>query len=246
MAFSRSISTSLTQKGIMRFIACSLLAWIVSPLSIAADLETKESLQEAVNAYLKPKLDALNTSRINIEVGSIDPRLRLKKCPEPLELDQLGNKSLSGKVNIRVRCPSASWGIFIPVDIQIFEPVVISRVSLPRGSVISRQLLALREVESSSLNYSYFRDIDQVAGTEVVRPIQANSVIFTNMVQAADAIRKGDDVIIKAQVGGLSVRIKGQALQDGALGEQIQVRNTQSRRIIRAVVTGPGNVLVPM
>ncbi len=219
---------------------------VLSPISYADELETQESLSQAVTAFLKPKLEALNASRIDIDIGSIDPRLRLKKCAEPHELEQLGNKGLSGKVNIRVRCPTSSWGIFVPVDIRIFEPVVVSRATLPRGSVISRQLLTLQEVESSSLNYSYFRDIDQVVGTETTRPIQANSVIFTNMVQAADAVRKGDEVIIKAQVGYLFVRIKGLAMQDGAIGEQIQVRNVQSGRIIRATVTGPGNVLVPM
>lgn len=242
--------------GFISFISICRNTWItvvyfialmaVSVASLADELETQESLSQAVEDFLQPKLSALNASRIDIDIGSIDPRLRLKKCTEPFELEQLGNKGLSGKVNIRVRCPSASWGIFVPVDIRIFEPVVVSRATLPRGSVISHQLLTLREVESSSLNYSYFRDIDQVVGTETTRPIQANSVIFTNMVQAADAVSKGDEVIIKAQVGSLSVRIKGLALQSGAIGEQIQVRNIQSSRIIRATVIGPGSVLVPM
>lgn len=214
--------------------------------AVAEPFETEASMNSAIQAFLKPKLNALNASRINIDIGRIDPRLRLQKCSQPLDLEQLGNKSLSGKVNIRVSCREASWGIFIPVDIQIFEPVVVSRVTLPRGTIISRELLSLREMESSALNYSYFRDIDQVAGTETTRPIQANGIVFTNMVQAADAIRKGDEVIIKAKVGSLSVRMKGQALQDGAIGEQIQVRNLQSRRIIRAIITGPGNVLVPL
>jgi len=40
--------------------------------------------------------------------------------------------------------------------------------------------------------------------------------------------------------------MKGLALQEGAVGEQIQVRNVQSHRIIRAIVTGPGQVEVPM
>ena len=224
-----------------------LLIILAYPVSLsAADFETESSLKSAVHDFLQPRLSDLNASRINIDIGSVDPRLRLKKCPDPLELEQLGNKNLAGKVNIRIRCQSASWGIFIPVDIQIFEPVVISRVTLPRGAVISRELLAVREVESSALNYTYFRYINQVAGTEATRPIQANSVVFTNMVKASAAIRKGDEVMIKAQVGSLSVRIKGLALQDGAIGEQIQVRNIQSQRIIRAVVTGSGNVLVPM
>lgn len=240
------ISFSTHWRTLQITVISFFLLMVANTPSLADELETQESLSQAVTSFIQPQIESLNASRVDIDIGSIDPRLRLKKCPEPHEMEQLGNKGLSGKVNIRVRCPSASWGIFIPVEIRIFEPVVVSRATLPRGSLISRHLLTLREVESSSLNYSYFRDIDQVAGTEATKPIQANSVIFTNMVQAADAVRKGDEVIIKAQVGPLFVRIKGLALQDGAIGEQIQVRNIQSRRIIRATVTGPGSVLVPM
>mgnify|MGYP000035304040 CR=1 FL=1 len=219
---------------------------LVTQLSFADNFETEESLNAAINSFLEPKLQDLKATRLSIQIGRIDPRLKLQKCSQPLRLEQLGNKNLSGRVNIRINCDAPSWGIFIPVDIQIFEPVVVSRVTLPRGSVISRELLTLREVESSSLNYSYYRNIDQVVGTETTKSIQANSVIFSNMVQASNAVRKGDEVIIKAQIGGLSVRIKGLALHGGAIGEQIQVRNIQSRRIIRAVITGPGSVLVPM
>jgi flagella basal body P-ring formation protein FlgA len=66
------------------------------------------------------------------------------------------------------------------------------------------------------------------------------------MVKASAAIRKGDSVVIRAVAGSLVVRMKGLALQEGAVGKQIQVRNVQSRRIIRAIVTGPGQVEVPM
>lgn len=242
--------TARPSPGSRKTAYCLLIALILALLQIPAvqakELQSEAELAQAVRDFIRPKLQTLNASRINLEVGRIDPRLRLQKCPEPLDLEQLGNKGLSGKVNIRVRCPAASWGIFIPVEIQIFEPVVISRVTLPRGSRISRELVTLKEVESTSLNYSFFRDIEQVVGTETTRPVQANSIIFSNMVRAANAISKGDEVIILAKIAGLSVRIKGLALQDGAIGEQIQVRNVQSRRIIKAIITGPGQVLVPL
>lgn len=220
---------------------------LIAPLSSQAEeLETQQSLEQTINAFILPKLTSLNARKVDTEIGRIDPRLRLKKCLAPHEVDILGNNGLSGKVNIRIRCPESSWGIFVPVNIRLYEPVVVSRVTLPRGSLISADQVILKEMDTSELNYSFFRKTEQVVGTETTRSIQANSVIFANMIQAADAIRKGDSVIIKAQIGNLSVRIKGEAIQSGAIGEQIQVRNIQSKRIIKAIVTGPGNVTVPM
>lgn len=208
--------------------------------------ETQASLEQAIRDYLEPQLTASAGSRFELDINNIDPRLRLGKCQAPLDLTPLGRSELRGKVNIKITCVSPSWGIFIPVQINSFEPVVISLVSLPRDSVISANILGLREMETSALNYTFFRSVDQVVGTTTTRSVQANSVIFTNMVKAADAVRNGDNVVIKATAGSLTVRIKGQALQDGAIGEQIQVRNTQSRRIIRAIVIAPGQVEVPM
>lgn len=208
--------------------------------------EDQASLEQAIHDYLEPQFTSIKGSRFELEINNIDPRLRLGKCSLPLDLSPLGRNELRGKINIKIACTSPSWGIFVPVQINSFEPVVVSLVSLPRDTVISANILGLREMETSSLNYPFFRSIEQVVGTTASRAIQANSVIFTNMVKAAEAVKNGDNVIIKATVGALVVRIKGQALQDGAVGEQIQVRNTQSRRIIRAVVIAPGQVEVPM
>ena len=46
--------------------------------------------------------------------------------------------------------------------------------------------------------------------------------------------------------GTVNVRMPGEALTDGAPGEQINVRNLRSQRVVRARVVGPGQVEVSM
>jgi flagella basal body P-ring formation protein FlgA len=65
-------------------------------------------------------------------------------------------------------------------------------------------------------------------------------------VQPAEAIRKGDQVVITARSGTVSVRMPGEALSDGVIGKQISVRNQRSNRVIRARVVGPGQVEVAL
>ena len=221
-----------------------LLSSVVQAKEVA--IEDQASLEQVIRNFLEPQLAGMKTTRTEISVGRVDPRLKLAKCQQPIRVDFLGKKNLFGKVNIRLDCSQPRWGIFIPADIRVFENVVVSQVSVPRNSVLSASRLALREVETSALNYTFFRDIAQVAGTTTTRPIQANHIVYTNMVKASAAIRKGDSVVIRAVAGGLVVRMKGLALQEGAIGKQIRVRNVQSRRIIRAIVIGPGQVEVPM
>jgi flagella basal body P-ring formation protein FlgA len=44
--------------------------------------------------------------------------------------------------------------------------------------------------------------------------------------------------------GGLALTAQGQAMEDGNLGERIQVQNPASRAVLEAEVTGPGRVRV--
>ena len=68
---------------------------------------------------------------------------------------------------------------------------------------------------------------------------------LTHLEQAA-AVRKGDQVVINARSGTLSVRMPGEALSDGGLSEQIRVKNLNSKRVIKARITGPGQVEVAL
>ncbi|MNG41192.1 flagellar basal body P-ring biosynthesis protein FlgA [compost metagenome] len=52
--------------------------------------------------------------------------------------------------------------------------------------------------------------------------------------------------MISARSGTITVRMPGEALADGTLGEQISVRNQGSQRVVRARVLGPGQVEVEM
>ena len=66
------------------------------------------------------------------------------------------------------------------------------------------------------------------------------------MVRAAIAVRRGERVSILATTAALQVRMEGEALSDGAIGEIIRVRNLSSRQEIEAQVVGPGQVQVRM
>ena len=59
-------------------------------------------------------------------------------------------------------------------------------------------------------------------------------------------IKRGESVVMTAKSGALQVRIQATALTDGHAGEQISVRNKQSKRVVEARVIGPGKVSVVM
>ncbi len=57
------------------------------------------------------------------------------------------------------------------------------------------------------------------------------------------AIRRAETVAVTWQQNGLSLTLSGVAQKDGAIGDQIQIQNPSSKKLIDAVVTGPGQAL---
>lgn len=74
----------------------------------------------------------------------------------------------------------------------------------------------------------------------------SDQVITLVHLEQAEVVRKGDQVVITARSGTLSVRMPGEALSNGGLNEQIRVKNLNSQRVIKAQVMAPGQVEVSM
>lgn len=218
----------------------------------AADLTLPEELIGATEGFLEFMVeDYLQrseiTARHEIQVNPLDPRLRLAACDSDLTQSLESPAQPVGRVTVRVSCEgSTPWTVFVPAQVRIFRPVVVVRTALRRDSIIGAGDVALVEQDVSLLNRSYVTEVEQVIGRKLTRATRTDQVLTPAMLQLAEAVRRGDQVVISARSGGINVRMQGEALSGGTLGQQISVRNLTSQRVIRARVAGPGQVEVEM
>ena len=218
----------------------------------AADLTLPEELIGATEGFLEFMVeDYLErseiTARHEIQVNPLDPRLRLAACDSDLTQSLESPAQPVGRVTVRVSCEgSTPWTVFVPAQVRIFRPVVVVKTALRRDSIIGAGDVALVEQDVSLLNRGYVTEVEQVIGRKLTRATRTDQVLTPAMLQLAEAVRRGDQVVISARSGGINVRMQGEALSGGTLGQQINVRNLTSQRVIRARVTGPGQVEVEM
>ena len=218
----------------------------------AADLTLPEELIGATEGFLEFMVeDYLQrseiTARHEIQVNPLDPRLRLAACDSDLTQSLESPAQPVGRVTVRVSCEgSTPWTVFVPAQVRIFRPVVVVRTALRRDSIIGAGDVALVEQDVSLLNRGYVTEVEQVIGRKLTRATRTDQVLTPAMLQLAEAVRRGDQVVISARSGGINVRMQGEALSGGTLGQQISVRNLTSQRVIRARVAGPGQVEVEM
>jgi flagellar basal body P-ring formation protein FlgA len=57
-------------------------------------------------------------------------------------------------------------------------------------------------------------------------------------------VQRNDNVTIIYEAPGLTLTLRGQAQDNGALGDTVNVQNVQSKRIVQGVVSGPGRVTI--
>ncbi len=205
---------------------------------------TRAFLEQAVEKYLS---QARIDGRSEVEVNRLDPRLRLALCDAPLTTSLESPAQPLGRVTVRVQCVGSSpWTIFVPGQVRLYRQVVVASRPLPRLVLISATDVMLAERDVGQLPQGYFTDLQRTLGHKLARPVTADQVLAPSFLQQAEAVRKGERVMISARAGSTVVRVSGEALSDGAEGQQIRVRNQTSGRVVKARVIGPGQVQVDM
>ena len=187
-----------------------------------------------------------NNVRIEYTINNLDARLAMKDCPGKLEAELKSRNSI-GRVNIHVSCNQQNpWSLYVPVDVDLFRPIVTTIAPIAKGARLTRAGLEMREVNISQLNGAYFSVMEEVIGMQAKRLIRADKAVIANYLEPPLLIKKGEQVQMTARSGGLVVKIAGVALMDGHKGQQISVRNNQSKRVVEARVSGPGQVVIQL
>ena len=86
--------------------------------------------------------------------------------------------------------------------------------------------------------------VEDVLGFTAKRALKPGQVIRAADVMKPDLVGRDATVTISYEVPGMMLTIRGKALEAGAMGDVVNVLNTQSKRTIQATVSGPGRVTV--
>ncbi len=236
----------------MRFLTgCAVL-----PLFFCAGIAANPLIDQLIGAtttFLEGEIEthlqrSSRDARYEVQVNRLDNRLRLPICPQgALRADLESPAEPVGRVTVRLSCESdVRWRLFIPAQVSLFQPVLVTTRPLSRHSVVTAQDVTLLERDVGLLNNAYLTDLEQVDGLRLRRQVSADTVLTPNQLEQEEVVRRGDKVVISAANAQVSVRMPGEALESGNLGSQIRVRNSRSGREVKARISGPGQVEVAM
>jgi flagella basal body P-ring formation protein FlgA len=123
-------------------------------------------------------------------------------------------------------------------------PIVTAARQLTRGTVLTAADLQIQRTPKSSARNDILSDTKLVAGMEIRRAVREGQPIRAADLSEPVLVKNGASVSMILKSGALTLTATGQSLADGKMGGAIQVMNTQSKRVLQGVVTGPDQVTV--
>ncbi len=223
-----------------------LLLCVLLSLSTGVNAEALQSLaaiESAVKDFVGESLRDAGDSEFTL--GRLDPRLRLAACANALKMRFSHEAHTGGRNAVEVRCEGdRPWSIYVTVDVARFAEVVVSTRGLLRGAVIGSDDVVLARRRISSARLDYLSDAATAVGRVATRAIGPDQILGAANVMLPRLVKRGDEVTIASVGSAISVRVRGQALKDGGLGERVSVRNLNSKRVVEGVVNADGMVVV--
>lgn len=222
-----------------------LCALFIYALPAHASFHPLEDIRAAAEDFARSS--AGHGSEQTIEVGYLDPRLKLRQCPTALETQSLSARNNGRNMTVVVKCLGQQpWTVYVPVKIKTYVEVAIANRPLARGIPIESDAIVFEKREISRLTSGYFEEVASLVNRPPKRTLTKGTIISPRDLGINAVISKGHRVSIVAKTESITVRMPGQALADAGKGEVIRVKNLSSKRTVDAIVLGPGLVQVPM
>ncbi|MDF2152582.1 flagellar basal body P-ring formation chaperone FlgA [Vibrio sp. CAU 1672] len=222
------------------------------PLSAIAQVEmlSEQSLKQHIAQHFEhevatqARMQHWQDYQLDYKIWVPGAASHLPACPEDLVISGRDNQTLPvGNLKRAVSCQAVDspWRISITIKAALTLPVVVTKVSMGRSEVVPATNLQLDQ-RTLTRQEDFYTAITDAAGLETTRRIRAGQIVNPNNLSAPPLVEKGNQVVIIASKDGFTATTKGVALEDGKKNQQIEVRNSKSGKVIKAVVTGLNQV----
>ena len=220
------------------WLRIAALAWFAVAAMASARAGEDAGLQQQVRQFASTSLVTKDGSRVEVEVGSLDPRLKLAPCNE-IQPYLPANARLWGRSRIGLRCASGPtrWNVFLPVTVKVYAKALVAARALPAGTVLADADLAQEDVDLAEDTAVALVSPDQAVGRTLDRPLAAGRSLRRNHLKARQWFAAGETVQLVAQGPGFRVAGAGQALTAGVEGQPVRIR-TESGRVLTAEAVG--------
>jgi flagellar basal body P-ring formation protein FlgA len=126
--------------------------------------------------------------------------------------------------------------------VDLVEVAVLAR-GLDRGETVRPGDVNVERRPREGVPGEALLDGSPLPGRVARRSLSAGTLVRSGDLARPDVVAKGDTVTVLYEAPGMTLSLRGKASEAGALGDTISILGA-SKKILQAVVTGPGRVSV--
>lgn len=230
--------TKLSTLRYRQVIVCLAILCATALVQVKAD---DDNLLQLVHQFLYEETQALGEE---VVIDLRPPSPHLPECVQPKPFLPNANQAPLGHVSVGVRCGEDSRQVrYLQAQVDVIGDYIVAARDIERGTVITSNMLSKRGGNLGELSAQAITAEEDIVGKITQRPIRSGSAFLAHYLQAPHLVERGQRVTVIAQGSAFRVSREGEALENGALGEQIRVR-FGSREIMTARVTDQGILVV--
>lgn len=242
-------------KSLRILLSCAALIWTLGAGLAALLVSDAVQAAEAVEPPLAEQVQqlarsagqrALPGARVEVQLGQLDPRLKLAPCQRIEPYLPAGAKPW-GRTRVGLRCTQGTtlWNVYLPVTVKVFGRALVAAAALPAGTLLAPQDLREEEVDLAAGPGAAVTQAQLAVGRALARPLSAGEALRATDLKARQYFAAGQTVQVVAVGRGYQVSSEGQALSPGLEGQLVRVR-TDSGRVVSGVAVAEHRVEIPL
>lgn len=211
-------------------LALSLAGWLALPAQAGETSEAGEAagLESLARDWVGQNLagdGSASALRPEIEVGSLDTRLRLAPCQRVEPYLPRGSR-LWGRSRIGLRCADGpgGWNVFLPITVKAWGPAWVIRQPVAPGATLAEEDAELTEVDWAEHPAPVLARQEDWLGKESARGLMPGTVLRQPMIRPTQVFAAGTQVKVVVVQGTMRLAASGQAVSHGYLGQNARVR----------------------
>lgn len=270
--FKKSVKTSTPAHKGLQILCLTLATWFMGWGVGFAQSSPQMGSQAAMFSQVKSWMaDTHKVKADEVSIAPLDPRVQVQACGKALAVDHPFSSKDTVRVRcadpvwqvyLQVSMPqppiaqaavaatssgkpssSGAPNGSIAAAVAVVKTVVVPKRLIQRGTVIEADMLEEVSQAAGNVDNSMLQSLKDAVTAEAVRDLSAGQALRSSDIRRAILVKQGQ--LVTMNVGdksGFLITVRVEALQDGRMGDQVKLKNTESGRQISGVVVGPNLV----
>lgn len=218
----------------------SLLLLGTAALADVPAEKVRSQVEQAAREQLVRQADSAGLTEPMFDLSAVQTSRPLAACKRAVTVEHTDTRNPT-RMRFAAVCPGADgWRYDMVVRATVSAKVVVAATDVAAGKALVGDQLRLERHDLSGTPDSV-SDLQAVIGMASTRALRAGAVVRQSQLAALPLVKRGELVRILVRREQVEVSMTGEAMEAGARGALVRVRNANGR-VIGARVTGAGTV----